>query len=494
MPTRRKLAVALISLFAAACGGTSTSIGGGAPACAGFAYIHPFANLEVGRSLGSPNSQSNTVSKTLPQGCTSLTGFSIASATAGGTAFPPGLTFNTVNGTISGTPAAVSPPAFYVVTATGNDGVVVSSRILRIAVYPKPAASYAISPAHGLSARALDFYDAARNWPVNQSDWGFCEVASTSGLLSYALHGNTNQVSPLFTLFHAYDVADTHPEFFPAPTAPHTSNFYFWYTPNISTLWDFIKTYGFVRFQDGVTPDTLPQTVFVEFATAAKQVVNDKTTYPPQNLPGTEPWDTVKADYEQQLGAPDTALETDLYDMASWRTVVQTTFEGATLSAKIADALDKGNLVQFMWRVLDFNVASEDAESYFYAYDADGLSGTTPVPATCGTTQAAACNNTYSLGRPSSIGGDHWVYVFAYATATDGSGQKMFLFRNSWGPQGNPANRENGNYYMADSYIDGWYPKLDANGYQEYSPTTSEPLSVSLVQSIFAFQIGGLTR
>ena len=498
MRIRRNLVGALLSLTAAACGSSSTSIGAGAPACAGFAYAHPFVNLEVGRPLGSPNSQSNTVSRTLPQGCTALTQFSIAPTAAGGAPFPAGLTFDGTSGTISGTPAAVSSPAFYVVTATGNDGVVVSSRILRIAVYPKPAPGYAISSTHGLSARALDFYDATKNWPVNQSDWGFCEVALTSGLLSYALHGNTNQVSPLFTLFHAYDVADTNPDFFPAPTAPHTKNFYFWYTPNISTLWSFDKAYGFVRFRDGVIPSTLPQTVFVQFAGAVAQTVNGKTTYPPQNLPGTEPWDTVRAAYEQQLGAPDTTIETDLYDLAGWRTVVSTTFEGATLSAKIADALDKGNLVQFMWRVLDFNVASEDTESYFYAYGADGLSGTTAVPATCGTSQVAACNNTYSLGRPSTIGGDHWVYVFAYATATDGSGQKMFLFRNSWGrqgaPDGNPANLENGNYYMADSYIDGSYPLLDANGYQEYNQTTNEPSSVSLVQSIFAFRIGGPTR
>ena len=50
-----------------------------------------------------------------------------------------------------------------------------------------------------------NFYDSATNWPINQSTFGICETCSSVGLLSYSIFQNTNKISPLYTLFKAYN-------------------------------------------------------------------------------------------------------------------------------------------------------------------------------------------------------------------------------------------------------------------------------------------------
>ena len=162
---------------------------------AAFAYAHPVRGYMVNQAIV-PNTPSNPVA--------GLGGFQIS----GLAPLPAGLVLDPASGAISGTPTVAQAPATITIAAVA-DGTSYTAAV-HLAVYEPLAPSYIVRegtlvPGSVLLERTAEFYDEARNWPVGQSEFGFCETASHSGLLSYAYYGNTNQVSPMLTLFHAFD-------------------------------------------------------------------------------------------------------------------------------------------------------------------------------------------------------------------------------------------------------------------------------------------------
>ena len=439
-----------------------------------FAYVHPVEDYETGR----PVRRSNAPSFTSGPGCsTSMTGFAVEPF-APGASFPAGLSFDARTGDISGTPTSQTPASYFTVTATSSGGS--ARKGIRIAVYDPPASSLSVpvSP-RNLQPQSADFYDEVVNWPVDQSKWGFCETASTSGLVGYARFGGTNKVSPLFTLFHAYD----NPEFFPQPAGAHqTQSFYFWYDPLLGALWNFIEYKGLVRFPG--TPD-FSQLVFVNFW---GQIPEGVPSFLPTRSTGLEGWNAHYESYQSELASHTAAVTTVPMRSLMLDVGTSTEFSGASLSARIADALDKGYLVQLMWKILVFDVEGVADEAYYYGYDHSGGAGNgaltraDPIPY-CPAKDSVCKNNTYALGRPYNLGGDHWVYLFSYAT-DPGDGSRVFFVRNSWGG----SNGENGNYYMADNFIDGSYPVMDGDGSQSYD-LEGNPVTAKIVSSPHAMRI-----
>ncbi len=412
------------------------------PAPCSFQYRFPVAFYERGRTLAVPNV---VVPST---GCTVAARYSVSPG------LPDGLTLDAATGAIQGTPGALAAARAYAVTATTTGGQAFAD--VNLGVILPPATSYTVhepatAPDPTLRARTGDFFDASRNWPVNQSEFGFCATASTSGLLGYALHRNTNKVSPLFTLFRAFDS----PEWFPLPTdASHSSSFYLWYTPTLGNLWDFIIYRGYALFTG---PADASQDVFT---TMDAQLPTPNIPVPAELPYASTEWNAQYASFQAKVQAANVLLVP--YDIRShMKEVSKKYFSGEHLSDRIAEAIDEGYLVQIMFRIL----VTPEAESYHYDYDLATFT-LARLPISPGTT-----NNIWALGRDYTVGGDHWVYLFSHASAPDGS--RVFFVRNSWGA----GKSQNGNYYMTDSFIDG-----------QYVPTDGPPAK-PIVQDAYALKI-----
>ena len=447
-----------------------------------FVYAYPVESYEVGREI-----RENTPTFAPADDCTKdATGIAFrVDAFLGGEPFPSGLDLDPQTGAITGTPTSVQPTdSGFTVTATSSGGR--RQKGIKIGVYPPPAPSYQVYTA--LEARTQHFYLADQNWPVDQSKFGFCETASSSGLISYARYGTTNRVSPQYTLYRAFDS----PGWFPLPPPPpaggetHSPNFYLWYSPDLANLWDFYAFRGYVLLPGWPGSATDPYKAAFENMYCDLEGSPPGCTLPspaPEPVPAQLPYksDTWNTGYEAYAAAvaadPGLVVPYDLrQDMVSL-----SKFEGSTVSARIASALNTGHIVQIMWKILEYKIPTDTPdEIYYYQYDTvtgTTLAKSTPVP-------TGMNNNAYALGRPALQGGDHWVYLFSYATATDGPGQKIFFMRNSWGSK----NGENGNYYMADNFLDGQYGVLDKTGHQTYD-VNGNPVLAAIVQDAWALKI-----
>ncbi len=424
----RYVALAAMVVLAAACGGGGPD---GSPSPPESASSLSYPSNPYGYIVGS------TVA-IAPTSAAGLSSFSAAS-------LPAGLGIDPDTGIVSGTvplPPGISRAYDYAVPVTAYEGSRKVDSTLNLWVMPQPAASYTVGA--NLQPQTGDFYDAYVNWPTYQDPYGFCETASTSSLVGYARWRNTNKVSALYNLFQAYD----------APNAAFLTQgtidqFYLWETPTLGALWDFFRDQGYVMFP-GTPPDS--SQVFMALAESvtpkdAKVIVKD-----PKLLPGTYLWGVQHDQYvkDRQDGTA-VAATVNLHDEKK----ALNTFKGygTRLSDQIAEALDAGYLVHFMFNVLVYDQA--DKAGIYYSYDSGDSTLRPGIP------PAGKFNNVWSLGRqlvPSATDlshkwGLHYVYFFSYATANDGSGARIFFIRNSWGS----ANGENGNYYMADNAIDGQF-------------------------------------
>lgn len=447
-----------------------------------FVYAHPVGQYETGRQI-----LVNGPSFTGAADCSmDTTGVTLRiQAFLGGDPFPPGLDFDTRTGAITGSPTSVQPTdSGFTVTATSSGGS--RQKGIKIGVYPPPAPSYQVRST--LETLTQHFYLADQNWPVDQSKFGFCETASSSGLISYARYGTTNRVSPQYTLYRAFDS----PGWFPLPPPPpsggvaHSPNFYLWYSPDLANLWDFYAFRGYVLLPGWPGSATDPYKAAFENMYCELQGLLPGCALPdpaPEPVPAQLPYksDTWNTGYEAYTAA--VAADPGLivpYDVRQ-EMVPVSGFEGPTLSAKIASALNSGHLVQIMWKILEYKIPTDTPDEIYY-YQYGTVTGTTLAKAT--PVPTGMNNNAYALGRPTLQGGDHWVYLFSYATATDGSGQKIFFMRNSWGAK----NGENGNDYMADNFLDGKYGVLDSTGHQTYD-VDGNPVLASIVQDAWALKI-----
>lgn len=428
------VALALLAAVVTACGGGDS---GSSPTPLGSAATLSYPANPYGYIVGSSIA-------IVPESATGLSSFTADS-------LPHGLSIDGTSGKIYGHAPALpsgAPPLPYRfdVTVVAHDGNGAVRSNLQIWVMPQPAASYSVGA--NLQSQTKDFYNAELNWPTYQDPYGFCETASTSSLIGYARWRNTNKVSVLYTLFQAYD--SPNPNFTTTGTTTGTIDpFYLWRTPKLGNLWDFLRDQGYVMFQ-GTPPDSQQsQQVFMSLAQAAtpkgESLVKDPTV-----LPGLKVWSDLHDQYikDRKSGAA-VAATVNLHDEK--RALNTFTKYGTRLSDRIAEALDSGYLVHFMFNVLVYSQA--DDAGIYYSYN--------PADATLqpGTPPTGHFNNVWSLGRPliPSVTdqhhkwGMHYVYFFSYATASDGA--RIFFIRNSWGS----ANGENGNYYMADNAVDGQF-------------------------------------
>jgi hypothetical protein len=319
-------------------------------------------------------------------------------------------------------------PDDYAVLARDPSGAAVRAT-LHLAVYPPPDATFSVAPS--LHLRVTDFFDEDTNWPTDQAEFGVCETASNSSMIGYAYYRNTNKVSPLYTLLLASD----EPWTFIGNKGGYPADLYLWYGPDLGMLWNFFRNVGFVTYP-GV-PDASSSSLFTELY-ASYNPDDAKNPAPPiTDIPKSPRWSDFKGQYDQ--ARRDGRVVVTLEDVRAQRTPIKPDADG-NKTQPIKDALDAGNLVLIMFRTFSY----PDSQVYF-AYTGPDVG---PV-----TMPAGMKDNIWSMGRGGVPGGDHWVYIFAYGTAKDGSGSTVFFVRNSWGSK----NGENGNYYMMDSFIEGQY-------------------------------------
>ncbi len=440
-----------------------------------FVYGHPVEGYEKDVPI-----RVNDVTFVTDSTCSTTVSFSLAQGT-----LPTGLALASDTGRISGTPGAVHPATMYAVLATNSGGQ--RQRGIYLGVYLPPASRYVVKA--GLETQTHDFYRSDLNWPVNQSKFGFCETASSSGMISYARYGNTNQVSPQHTLYRAFDSSG----WFPLPPPPvqggtvRSPNFYLWYTPALGNLWDFFQFRGYALFPGS------PRDATVAYKNAFDNMYCDLEGLVPCVVPSTAPEPVpaqlpyVSATWNTGYQAYVSAVETDPsllvpFDIRSEMLPLHGgTFGELTLplSTRISNALSQGYLVQIMWKIIEYKGVDALYYQYEHLIPAANLSPVTPIP-------AGRNNNVFALGRPSTQGGDHWVYLFSYAEA-EGEGdpsRKIFLMRNSWGDK----NGENGNFYMADNFLEGQYGVLDSAFAQTYD-VNGNPKLASVVQTAWALKI-----
>lgn len=416
-----RFAIALLALLSVGCGASSPGATPGTDLPPRFSYpLDPYGYVLNGSVRLVPSTE----------GSSGLGHFSAPT-------LPRGLTIDPDTGVISGTIEVFPAAMDHVVTAVyGQQSRATATATIQ--VWPLPAASYTVSD--GLRARTDDFWKTDPNWPTFQSGFGFCETASNSSLLGYALYRNTNAVSPLYNLFHAYDS--------PYPSFKNSSGaidpFYLWRAPNLGPFWDFFRDDGYLVFPG--TPDDTSQTfsrMYAEYEQLDPKP--GKGDWP--RLVETASWQAEHANYlRARENGTAVASFVDLHDQ---RLPLSAFGEGGR-SHQMATAIDAGHLVLIMFNVLVYEQA--DPPSGVYLSYAAGRLGP-------GTPPEGHFNNVWSLGRPrhpsTEAPGQHWVYAFSYGTAPDGS--LIFFIRNSWGS----ANGENGNYFMTSDFIDGSYAAGD---------------------------------
>lgn len=301
--------------------------------------------------------------------------------------------------------------------------------------YSLTTLSDAYSVSVSLRNRTNDYYNSTVNWPIQQSQFGICATCSTCGLYGYALYKNTNMISPLYTLFNAYKNP---------PSGADGNQFYLFGTPKFSDIFGFYQNQGYVLFNG--TPSTASSNCFTTLnSQCPRKVINGKTTTQPDytQLPAkSAAWTTYFNQYNTDLQnyVQITKLPSSLNYVPKTDTQI---FPGSSNSEKIKNALDQGYLVLIMFQNL--YVSKGNILFSYYTYDSSSgvLSQATPANPTQ--------NNVWM--PPTStfwVGGQHWVYIFSYGTASDGT--RMFFVRNSWG---NSKTKENGNYYMTDTFLDG---------------------------------------
>jgi len=285
-----------------------------------------------------------------------------------------------------------------------------------------------------LLQRTNDFYDTTINWPINQSTFGICETCSTMGMLGYALKNNTNHISPLYTLFKAYDYPILDKNSTPQP-------FYLWGDPVLGQLWNFLGETGFVGYPGQPTNS---RNVFTQLCDSLPLNQNKHPDY--TKLPAQYQWKLNYSAYKT-----DSANGTVKAFPHNVETLIlggnTNVFYGTSKSDKIAHALDKGYLVLIMFHYLYLwnGIVGSGADLFSrYSYNNGQLEY---IPGS-----DSAQLNTWRLTDKLCYAGEtHWVYIFSYATAADSS--KIFFIRNSWGNK----RGENGNYYMTEGYLNGSY-------------------------------------
>jgi hypothetical protein len=280
-----------------------------------------------------------------------------------------------------------------------------------------------------------NFYDSATNWPINQSTFGICETCSSVGLLSYSIFQNTNKISPLYTLFKAYNYPIKDSTGTPQP-------FYLWGDPLIGKLWTFFGSNG---YEFPGTP-RYSNNVFTDLSTNLPLNANNHPDYTllQSQLPMPNPWQTNYTTYKSDSSNGAIKALTNVKPLVySYETSV---FTGKTPSEKIAKALDKGYLVLIMFRYLyQWDGVKGDATYLFdrFTYSQGQLTHSDTHDSTMYNTWVPPVKSYY-------VGETHWVYLFSYATAGNDT---IFFVRNSWGSK----RGENGNYYMTDEYLNGTY-------------------------------------
>ena len=281
-----------------------------------------------------------------------------------------------------------------------------------------------------------NFYDSATNWPINQSTFGICETCSSVGLLGYAMYQNTNAISPLYTLFKAYNYPIINDSNIFKP-------YYLWGDPTLPKLWSFYEGVGYIKYTG--TPAYSPD-VFPELSANLPLNSNGHPDYTklPIQMPQPNPWQTNYVTYEADSSVGTIKALTNVKNLVySYETSV---FAGTTHSEKIAKALDKGYLVLIMFRYLyQWDGVKGDATYLFdrFTYSQGQLTHSDTHDSTMYNTWVPPVKSYY-------VGETHWVYLFSYATAENDT---IFFVRNSWGSK----RGENGNYYMTASYLNGTY-------------------------------------
>jgi hypothetical protein len=290
---------------------------------------------------------------------------------------------------------------------------------------------------HNLLQRTHDFYDTTKNWPINQSTFGICETCSSMGMLGYALENNTNHISPLYTLFKAYN--------YPIPDKNNVPQpFYLWGDPVLGHLWNFLRETGYVGYTGQPANSG---NVFTELCDSLPLNANHHPDY--TKLPPQFQWKLNYSAYQTDSASVTVKAFPGIVDslILGGNTTV---FSGTLKSDKIAHALDEGYIVLIMFHYLYLwnGIPGSGADLFSrYSYN----NGQLEYVATSDSAQL----NVWSLTDKLCYEGEtHWVYIFSYATAADGS--KIFFIRNSWGNK----RGENGNYYMTEGYLNGSYRDL----------------------------------
>lgn len=314
----------------------------------------------------------------------------------------------------------------------------------------KPSASAVQLPAIGESAPVIsppmylivesnlsdqtNNYFSESNYPYNQSEFGICASASLNSLMGYIINGNTNSFSlPGFmalSYVHPFNINGVN------------NNYYLFGSPNISNIYAFVESYGFVLRNPAINESGYFVTLYNEYKAIQPLAIT--------NLMQTALFSSEVENIPESQTKP--------LNMSNYKTLgLVGDANSQTPSQRLALTLDQGYLIQFM--IYPINIGLKLQYKYSYNPETKLLTRTAD--------QLSESNNTWTTLDPTvknfNLGSQHWIYVFSYATTV--TGEKIFFVRNSWGN----GKGENGNYYMTESFINGsiyynnQYNKLASN-------------------------------